>query len=58
MTRIRIEVLGVVEYEADPDNYPSPDPMKMLAVDIRNVEGDHSLIDSLDGKWVVTGRIV
>jgi hypothetical protein len=58
MTRIRIVVYGVVEYEADPNNYLSPDPEKMLQVDIDNIQGDHSLIDALDGKWEVTGSII
>jgi hypothetical protein len=58
MTRIRLTIQATVEYDADPDDYPSSDPQEMLKVDIDNLKGDPMLVEELGGKFEVTGTLV
>lgn len=55
---IRITFNVVVEYEADPQNYPDGyTPEQMLAVDLANAEEDPFLLVE-GGEWTTTAEIV
>lgn len=58
MPRIRITLNVVVEYEADPRNYPDgASPQDMLNIDLANAEEDPFMVIG-DGKWTTTGELV
>lgn len=57
-TRIRITFNVVVEYDADPANYPKGStPQQMLDIDLANAEEDPFLMVE-GGAWTTTGEIV
>ncbi len=49
MPRLRITITTVVEYDANPENYPSPDPQEMLALDVANASDDPSAFLDMNG---------
>jgi hypothetical protein len=59
MPRFRITFQAAVEYEADPENYPSNVPTEMLALDLQGAHNDPYL--TMDGDntiWDIKGEIV
>jgi len=52
--KIRVTVHAVAEYEATPENYPSPDHAEMLIVDKANFEDDPVMIFDWAPKIIVS----
>lgn len=61
MTKLRIKVEAVIEYDADPTTYPEDKrtPKGMLEVDLANAEDDvFSLLDGDKVQWAIAGEVV
>jgi len=59
-TRLRITLTVVLEYDANPKNYPVDQrtPEGMLAVDLESAEDDPYILIGDDAAWKITGEIV
>lgn len=60
MTKLRIKFEVVVEYDANPENYPDSarTPEQMLAVDLANADEDPFMMLGEDADWKITGEVV
>ncbi len=58
MTRIRITMTVVHEYDANPENYGNQPPEAMLAIDLANANDDPFLFIGDEAEWSITGEIV
>lgn len=61
MTKLRIKIEAVIEYDADPTAYPEDKrtPEGMLEVDLANAEDDvFSLLESDKVQWTFAGEVV
>lgn len=58
-TKIRIKFEVVVEYTANPSNYPEGKrtPEAMLAVDLDNANSDPFMMLTEDADWKITGEL-
>lgn len=59
MTKLRIKVEAVVEYDADPLDYPEGQrtPEAMLAFDLANAEDSPLLSIGESADWKITGEV-
>lgn len=60
VTKLRVTVTAVVEYEPDPRHYPDcdGDPRRMLAVDLACAEEDPFLfLGNRQAEWTVSGEV-
>lgn len=60
-TKLRIKFEIVIEYDADPKNYPEGHrtPEAMLAVDLASAENDpFALLGGNTDSWTTTGEVV
>lgn len=59
MTKLRIKFEVVVEYDADPIDYPEGQrtPEAMLAVDVANAEDDPFAVIGESTDWKITGEL-
>lgn len=60
MSKARITITAVIEFEQNPERYQEEDrtPERMLAVDLDAARDDTFLfLDNPDAKWTITGEV-
>ena len=61
MNKIRVTITAVVEYDADPNNYPEDKrtPEGMLEIDLAGADDDTiGFISGDNVKWSISGEVI
>lgn len=57
MTKLKLTLTATIEYDANPLDYGTDDPIEMLQIDIDNVTEDPFILFN-DVPFMITGEII